>query len=83
LLLVGPTACKSLAVATWAAVLGRQAELTVVHLTPDTEASDLLGQIAPLSLSALLDEVVDAVDTVMTRFKALAAVTAATGSQRR
>lgn len=50
-LLVGPSGHKSTAVASLAHLLGRSSELTVVHLTPETEAGDLLGQIVPMGIA--------------------------------
>ena len=66
-LLVGPTSCKSRMVQMWAqrtpppAMLPRSCslgrDLIVVHLTVDTEAVDLVGQMVPLSSMSGIEEV--------------------------
>ena len=53
-LLVGPSSYKTLLVSTWAELQGRASELIKVHLAPDTEASELVGQIQPSSFADLL-----------------------------
>ncbi|CAF0986919.1 unnamed protein product [Didymodactylos carnosus] len=54
ILLVGPTSCKTLLVETWARISNRQDELIKVHLTPDTEAGELIGEIHPYSFMDLV-----------------------------
>jgi hypothetical protein len=54
-LFVGPTCYKSLLVETWMEITAAKEKLVKVHLTPDTEASELVGQMQPYSfLDALL-----------------------------
>ncbi|CAF3680158.1 unnamed protein product [Rotaria sp. Silwood1] len=54
ILLVGPTSCKTLLVETWARISNRQHDLIKVHLTPDTEAGELIGEIHPYSFMDLV-----------------------------
>ncbi|CAF1360682.1 unnamed protein product [Adineta steineri] len=54
ILLVGPTSSKTLLVETWARISHRQDELIKVHLTPDTEAGELIGEIHPYSFMDLV-----------------------------
>lgn len=55
-LLVGPTACKSFVIGAWLDTMGRSAEVETCYLSPETEASDLIGQMTPYSpLTALKD----------------------------
>ncbi|CAF1361581.1 unnamed protein product [Adineta steineri] len=54
ILLVGPTSCKTLLVETWARISNRQNDLIKVHLTPDTEAGELIGEIHPYSFMDLV-----------------------------
>ncbi len=70
-LLVGPTGYKSTAVAAWASILGRRESLTTVHLTPETETADLIGQIVPMGSHGLLDDLVYYLGTVLARAKTL------------
>ncbi|CAF4784232.1 unnamed protein product, partial [Rotaria sp. Silwood2] len=46
-LLVGPTSCKTLIVETWTKLLNRFHELIKIYLTPESESSDLIGDIQP------------------------------------
>ena len=55
-LLVGPTSFKSLLVKTWAAITAQKTELMKVHLSADTEVSELVGQIQPTTAVKLLQE---------------------------
>ena len=55
-LLVGPTSFKSLLVKTWAAITGKDRALLKVHLSADTEVSELVGQIQPTTAVKLLQE---------------------------
>jgi MoxR-like ATPase len=71
-LLVGPSGHKSTAVTTMAALLGRTSELTVMHLTPETETADMLGQIIPMGTSALLDDAMYQLEVILSRYRALA-----------
>jgi hypothetical protein len=57
-LLLGPTCYKSLLVETWCRIFGRTDSLLRVHLTPETESPDLIGQMHPYSLRTALLEIV-------------------------
>lgn len=60
ILLVGPSCFKTLLVNSWARMCGRQDELITVHLTRDTETTELVGQIQPytfLDLVQLLPQI--------------------------
>ena len=46
-LLIGPTCYKSILVKTWAEITNQKDSVTTIHLTPDTESSELIGQIYP------------------------------------
>ena len=70
-LLVGPTSCKTLLVETWAQLTKRSAELIKVHLTPDTEAGDLIGEIQPCSFFELLRRLPVMAERVCMRFETL------------
>ena len=48
-LLVGPSSAKSLLVECWNDLVSDDSQLVVAHLTPETEAADLIGQIVPIS----------------------------------
>ena len=70
-LLVGPTSCKTLLVETWARLSNRSDELIKVHLTPDTEANDLIGEIQPFSFLDLLKRLPVMAERVCFRFQSL------------
>ncbi|CAF4763759.1 unnamed protein product, partial [Rotaria sp. Silwood1] len=70
-LLVGPTSCKTLLVETWAHLTNRSTELIKVHLTPDTEAGDLIGEIQPCSFLELLTRLPIMGECVCLRFETL------------
>ncbi|CAM9696438.1 unnamed protein product, partial [Ectocarpus fasciculatus] len=57
IMLVGPTACKSLLVQTWAEITGRTDEVEKCFLSAETESSDLIGQMYPYSLTGALREI--------------------------
>ncbi|CAF4073881.1 unnamed protein product, partial [Rotaria magnacalcarata] len=78
-LLIGPTSCKTLLVETWARLSNRSLELTKVHLTPDTEASDLIGEIQPYSFLDLLKRLPIMAERVYLRFRSLCRHHSATG----
>ncbi|CAF4727165.1 unnamed protein product, partial [Rotaria magnacalcarata] len=67
ILLIGPTSCKSLLVETWALITTRSNERIKVHLTPDSEASDLIGEIRPHSFLALLKQLPTTAERVLSR----------------
>ncbi|KAK9820719.1 hypothetical protein WJX74_002690 [Apatococcus lobatus] len=56
ILLVGPTSFKSLLIRTWAAITGKNETLKKVHLSADSEVSELIGQIQPTTAVKLLEE---------------------------
>ena len=66
-LLVGPTSYKTLLVSTWAALQGRSEEVVKVHLTSDTESTELVGQIQPYSLTDLMVSIPKAAAQLLTR----------------
>ncbi|CAF5029359.1 unnamed protein product, partial [Rotaria sp. Silwood1] len=70
-LLVGPTSCKTLLVETWARLSGRSDELIKVHLTPDTEAGNLIGELQPYSFLDLLKRLPAMAERVYIRFRSL------------
>ena len=70
-LLVGPSSYKTLLVATWVELQGRKNELLTVHLAPDTEASELVGQIQPCSFVDLLLSLPQLATELLTRLAAL------------
>jgi hypothetical protein len=51
LLLIGTTSFKTTLVRTWCRLMGREDELVVVRLTPETECGDLIGELRPYSLA--------------------------------
>jgi len=57
-LLIGPTAGKTLLVETWAEITGRK--LIITHLSPETETPELIGQMNPYSFVGALEEVIRA-----------------------
>ncbi|CAF4397341.1 unnamed protein product, partial [Rotaria sordida] len=71
ILLIGPTSCKTLLVETWTRLSNRSHELVKVHLTPDTEASDLIGEIQPYSFLDLLKRLPTMIERVYLRFLSL------------
>ncbi|CAF4794749.1 unnamed protein product, partial [Rotaria sp. Silwood1] len=71
ILLVGPTSCKSLLVETWAIITNRSDEFIKVHLTPDTEAGDLIGEIRPHSFLDLLKQLPLLAERVFLRVQSL------------
>ena len=72
-LLVGPSSYKTLLVTTWVELLGRKEELLKVHLAPDTEASELVGQIQPCSFIDLVLSLPHLAMHLLTRLTAVAA----------
>ncbi|CAF4694006.1 unnamed protein product, partial [Rotaria sp. Silwood1] len=70
-LLVGPTSCKTLLVETWARLSDRANELIKVHLTPDTEAGNLIGELQPYSFLDLLKRLPAMAERVYIRFRSL------------
>ncbi|CAF1151526.1 unnamed protein product, partial [Rotaria sordida] len=70
-LLVGPTSCKTLLVETWTRLSGRSDELIKVHLTPDTEAGNLIGELQPYSFLDLLKRLPAMAERVYIRFRSL------------
>ncbi|CAF4262361.1 unnamed protein product, partial [Rotaria sp. Silwood2] len=70
-LLVGPTSCKTLLVEMWAQLSNRSTDLLKVHLTPDIEASDLIGQIQPYSPLDLLKRLPSMIELICHRLNAL------------
>lgn len=70
-LLVGPSSYKTLLVATWVELQGFKNELLTVHLAPDTEASELVGQIQPCSFVDLLLSLPQLATELLTRLAAL------------
>ena len=70
-LLIGPTSCKTLLVETWARHSNRLNEFIKVHLTPDTEAGDLIGEIQPYSFLDLLKQLPIMAERVYLRFRSL------------
>lgn len=48
-LLIGPTCYKTLLIDTWVKITGASENFIKVHLTPDTEAPELVGQMQPFS----------------------------------
>ncbi|CAF1101764.1 unnamed protein product, partial [Didymodactylos carnosus] len=78
-LLIGPTSCKTLLVETWTRLSNRSDELIKVHLTPDTEASDLIGEIQPYSFLDLLKRLPAMAERVYLRFRSLCQHHSSTG----
>ncbi|CAF4496215.1 unnamed protein product, partial [Rotaria sp. Silwood2] len=70
-LLVGPTSCKTLLVETWTNLSNRSHELIKVHLTPDTEAGNLIGEIQPYSFLDLLKRLPAMAERVYLRVQSL------------
>ncbi|CAF3665321.1 unnamed protein product [Rotaria sp. Silwood1] len=70
-LLVGPTSCKTLLIETWAHLIQRSSDLIKVHLTQDTEAGDLIGEIQPSSFLDLLKRLPAMIEQVCRRFEIL------------
>jgi midasin (ATPase involved in ribosome maturation) len=66
-LLIGPTAGKTLLVETWAEITGQK--LMVMHLSPETETPELIGQMHPYSFVSALEEVIRAGRTAWRRAK--------------
>ncbi len=66
-LLVGPTSYKTLLVSTWVALQGRAQDLVKVHLTADTESTELVGQIQPYSLTDLMVSIPKAAAQLLAR----------------
>ncbi|CAM9111349.1 unnamed protein product, partial [Ectocarpus sp. 13 AM-2016] len=70
IMLVGPTACKSLLVQTWAEITGRAHEVERCFLSAETESSDLIGQMYPYSLTGALREIKQTSIRVLQRYEA-------------
>eukprot|EP00392_Amoebophrya_sp_AT5.2_P015329 g15531.t1 len=75
LLLYGPTGCKSEVLTAFAevALTGTAGPLPTMHLTPETEAANLLGQLTPCSKAAALVYAERTAETVIARCAAFAA----------
>jgi hypothetical protein len=70
-LLVGPSCYKSLVVDTWCRIFGVHKSLLRVHLTPETDSPDLIGQMHPYSLRGALTEIVDVGHRLLSRVAAV------------
>jgi MoxR-like ATPase len=70
-LLVGPSCYKSLLVDTWCRIFGSHSALLRVHLTPETESPDLIGQMHPYSLRTALLRIVGTGEQMLTRSAAV------------
>ncbi|CAF3506451.1 unnamed protein product [Rotaria sp. Silwood1] len=71
ILLVGPTSCKTLLVETWARILDRSDELSIIHLTPESESANLIGEIQPYTFLDLLKRLPSMAERVVRRFRVL------------
>ncbi|CAF1634116.1 unnamed protein product [Rotaria magnacalcarata] len=67
ILLIGTTSFKTLLVKTWNQITGRSNILQSVHLTAESDASELIGQMYPYSFFATLHELTSLVKTVLIR----------------
>ncbi|CAF4415448.1 unnamed protein product [Rotaria sp. Silwood2] len=70
-LLVGPTSYKTLIVETWTRLSNRFDELVKIHLTPESESADLIGEIQPYSFLDLLKRLPFMAEQVVHRFQNL------------
>lgn len=70
-LLVGPTACKSTVIQEWARITGRNQHVKTVHLTPDTDTPELVGQMQPYTLMSVLRQLVTFARAALDRSMAL------------
>ncbi|CAF4499017.1 unnamed protein product, partial [Rotaria sp. Silwood2] len=70
-LLVGPTSCKTLIVEAWTRLSNRFDELVKIHLTPESESADLIGEIQPYSFLDLLKRLPFMAEQVVHRFQNL------------
>ncbi|CAF3786308.1 unnamed protein product [Rotaria socialis] len=70
-LLIGPTSCKTLIVETWTRVLNRYDELVIIHLTPESESANLVGEIQPYTFLDLLKRLPAMAERVVHRFRIL------------
>lgn len=70
-MLVGPTACKSVLVQTWAEITGRMKEVGKCFLSAETESSDLIGQMYPYSLTGALREIEQTSLRILQRYGAV------------
>jgi hypothetical protein len=68
-LLIGPTAFKSLLVRTFCKIANQ--ELITVYLSPSVEANSILGEIHPYSYSALLELIPKSAIAIMDRYELL------------
>ena len=69
-LLVGATGCKTTVVQAWAQITGRS-DISTVHLTPDTQPQDLVGQISPFAWMKALKQVLEWSDLMLQRIEVL------------
>ena len=70
-LLVGPTACKSTVIQEWARITGHSKHIKTVHLTPDTDTPELVGQMQPYTLMSTLRQLVKLARAALARSTAL------------
>eukprot|EP01127_Copromyxa_protea_P008978 TRINITY_DN2080_c0_g1_i4.p1 TRINITY_DN2080_c0_g1~~TRINITY_DN2080_c0_g1_i4.p1 ORF type:complete len:7466 (-),score=1064.85 TRINITY_DN2080_c0_g1_i4:44-22441(-) len=70
-LLIGPTSCKTLLVETWVKITGAEENFVKVHLTPDTEAPELIGQMQPFSFFDAILLLPQFFSLLIKRYKAL------------
>ncbi|CAF0973740.1 unnamed protein product [Adineta steineri] len=70
-LLVGPTSSKTFLVETWAKLINRHDELVKIHLTPESEAADLVGEIQPYTFLDLLKQLPIIAQRFIQRFRSL------------
>ncbi|CAF4810853.1 unnamed protein product, partial [Rotaria sp. Silwood1] len=67
ILLIGPTSFKTLLVKTWTQIIGKNDLLQSVHLTAESDANELIGQMCPFSFFATLHELVSLAKAVLAR----------------
>ena len=70
-LLVGPTAYKTTVVRTWASICGKDESAITMHLTPDTDTSELIGQVQPFTLVNALRQILKLADDARRRHEVL------------
>ncbi len=70
-LLVGPSSFKTLLVKTWATVAHPMQQMAVFPLTPDTEVSELVGELRPYSFEDQLKFFAELASTTVMRGQAL------------
>jgi MoxR-like ATPase len=69
ILLTGPTSCKSYVISAWLRMVNREKEAEVCFLSPESEASDLIGQMHPYTPLSALKEVQNTFDRMLTRLQ--------------